>query len=146
MSLSNWLRDSLYIPLGGNKRDTYRNILVTMLLGGLWHGASFNFVIWGLLHGFGLAAERMLGLTLVGESKIARPIAAIRWFITFNFVSLAWVFFRAPSLEASFAYLRRFASGTGWSTTITPFVATVMVLGAATQAIPAGWWAALRGR
>jgi alginate O-acetyltransferase complex protein AlgI len=146
MSLSTWLRDYLYIPLGGNKRETYRNILVTMLLGGLWHGASFNFVIWGLLHGLGLAAERALGLTLVGESKIARPIAAIRWFITFNFVSFAWVFFRAPSLEASFAYLSRLASGAGWSTTMTPFVATMMVLGAATQAIPAGWWAELRAR
>jgi alginate O-acetyltransferase complex protein AlgI len=146
MSLSSWLRDYLYIPLGGNKRDTYRNILVTMLLGGLWHGASFNFVIWGLLHGLGLAAERALGLTLVGESRISRPIAAIRWLVTFNFVSFAWIFFRAPSLEASFAYLSRLASGTGWSTTMTPFVAAMMVFGAATQAIPARWWAELRVR
>jgi alginate O-acetyltransferase complex protein AlgI len=146
MSLSSWLRDYLYIPLGGNKRDTYRNILVTMLLGGLWHGASFNFVIWGLLHGLGLAAERALGFPLVGESKIAWPVAAMRWLVTFNLVSLAWVFFRAPSLEASYAYLGRLVSGTGWSTTVTPFVATMMVLGAATQAIPAGWWAKLRAR
>jgi alginate O-acetyltransferase complex protein AlgI len=146
MSLSSWLRDYLYIPLGGNKRDTYRNILVTMLLGGLWHGASFNFVIWGLLHGLGLAVERALGLTLAGESKIAWPVAAMCWLITFNFVSFAWIFFRAPSLEASFAYLSRLASGTGWSTTMTPFVATMMVLGAATQAIPAGWWAELQAR
>jgi alginate O-acetyltransferase complex protein AlgI len=146
MSLSSWLRDYLYIPLGGNKRDTYRNILVTMLLGGLWHGASFNFVIWGLLHGLGLAVERALGFTLVGESKVAWPIVAMRWLITFNFVSFAWVFFRAPSLEASIAYLSRLASGAGWSTTITPFVATMMLLGAATQAIPAGWWAHLRAQ
>jgi alginate O-acetyltransferase complex protein AlgI len=90
--------------------------------------------------------ERALGLTLVGESKIAWPVAAMRWLITFNFVSFAWVFFRAPSLEASYAYLSRLANGAGWNTTITPFVATMMVLGAATQAIPAGWWAEWRAR
>ena len=72
ITLSNWLRDYLYIPLGGNRDGTwltYRNILITMLLGGLWHGASWNFVIWGGLHGVALVIERLLGLTGAGERR-----------------------------------------------------------------------------
>src|ERR1700681_4193254 len=82
ITLSSWLRDYLYIPLGGNRGGawlTYRNILLTMMLGGLWHGASASFVIWGLLHGVALVVERMLGVT--GEGGHRRVPALVSWLI-----------------------------------------------------------------
>jgi len=85
ISLSQWLRDYLYISLGGNRRHTYRNLILTMLLGGLWHGASWNFVIWGGYHGVLLAFERATKL---------RPSAPV----TFVLVAIGWVFFRAVTL------------------------------------------------
>jgi alginate O-acetyltransferase complex protein AlgI len=99
MTLSFWLRDYLYIPLGGNRHGRLheiRNIVITMALGGLWHGASWNFVIWGLLHGIGVSAVH-------SARKIARWTwldRVPRWvgvLLTFHFVTLAWVFFRAPT-------------------------------------------------
>src|ERR1700724_20434 len=93
ITLSTWLRDYLYIrALGGNRRGrvrTYANLLVTMGLGGLWHGASWNFCIWGLMHGTALVVERLLGLTGAPRSRIA---AALMWLVTFHFVCFAWVF------------------------------------------------------
>jgi len=104
ISLSTWLRDYLYISLGGNRHGTlrtYRNLMLTMLLGGLWHGASWNFVIWGAIHGGGLAAERRFA----GESSwLARTPRSLRVALTFLVVSLAWVFFRAPSLRHAHQY------------------------------------------
>ncbi len=99
ISLSSWLRDYLYIPLGGNRHGslkTYRNLMATMLLGGLWHGANWTYVAWGGIHGGGLAAERLLGV----EHKPATSSAAgvwIRRIFIFHLVSLAWIFFRARS-------------------------------------------------
>ena len=97
MSLSRWLRDYLYIPLGGNRRgelNTYRNLMLTMLLGGMWHGASWNFMIWGGYHGMLLSVERM------GRGKI-RDVAAwqnpLRVLVTFVLVTIGWVFFRAKT-------------------------------------------------
>src|SRR4029077_5577659 len=91
MTLSRWLRDYLYIPLGGSRKGTwmtYRNLMLTMLLGGLWHGAAWTFVAWGAIHGTGLAVERALGW---------RPTStAAQWFgriLTFNVVCFGWVFF-----------------------------------------------------
>src|SRR5580700_10936029 len=107
MSLSSWLGDYLYIPLGGNRFGEFvacRNIMITMGLGGLWHGASYNFLIWGLLHGVALVAERVLatiGAVGAGSAKRSRVAAAVGWLVTFQFVSLTWVFFRSPSIEAS---------------------------------------------
>jgi D-alanyl-lipoteichoic acid acyltransferase DltB (MBOAT superfamily) len=104
ISLSTWLRDYLYIPLGGNRRGprrTYLNLALTMLLGGLWHGPAWTFVIWGGLHGGLLAAERALGLgTSVDASprKVFSPIGLTRMLVTFNLVCLAWIFFRAETL------------------------------------------------
>lgn len=105
ISLSNWLRDYLYIPLGGNRGGsvrTYFNLLVVMLLGGFWHGASWTFLIWGAIHGSMLAFERLIGKN-----------AAYRWLpgplrtaITFAIVCIAWVFFRAPSISIAVGYLR----------------------------------------
>jgi alginate O-acetyltransferase complex protein AlgI len=148
MTLSFWLRDYLYIPLGGNrlgKWRTYLNILITMGLGGLWHGANYTYVIWGFLHGFALVVERMLGIT--GEGGHRRVPTVISWFITFHFVCLTWVFFRAPSLDGAWAYLTTLVSGDAiWSTTVTPLVAAMLAFGALTQIIPNGWFERLEVR
>ena len=104
ISLSSFLRDYLYIPLGGNRRGvsrTYLNLMVVMVLGGLWHGAQWTFVVWGLIHGAMLAAERMLGK----DSFYARLPGFIRVALTFVVVLITWVFFRSPSFEHAGRYL-----------------------------------------
>lgn len=103
ISLSTWLRDYLYIPLGGNRKGharTYVNLMLTMLLGGLWHGASWTFVVWGGLHGAYLAAERFL------KERLPESAFWDRWFVrvalglfTFGLVCVTWVFFRAKSFD-----------------------------------------------
>jgi alginate O-acetyltransferase complex protein AlgI len=105
LSLSTWLRDNLYIPLGGNKlgeERTYFNLALVMVLGGLWHGASWNFVIWGAIHGIWLGVERALGQ----DSFYARLPAVLRVLVTFVIVCFAWVFFRAKDLASALAYCR----------------------------------------
>jgi alginate O-acetyltransferase complex protein AlgI len=147
ITLSSWLRDYLYIPLGGNRGGpwfTYRNIMITMLLGGLWHGASWNFVIWGGLHGLALVIERLLGIT--GEGKHWIP-GVVWWFVTLHFVCLTWVFFRAPSFEVAQTYLSTLVSGeTIFTTSATPLVLAMLVLGALTQVIPNRWFDTLESR
>ncbi len=104
ISLSTWLRDYLYIPLGGNRRGaarTYFNLALTMLLGGLWHGASWNFLIWGAFHGVGLAVERRAGGALWRHFP---PLA--QTVCTFIFVALAWVWFRTADIETALAFYR----------------------------------------
>src|SRR3954467_1707343 len=104
ISLSTWLRDYLYIPLGGNRlgeRRTYINLMAVMLLGGLWHGASWNFVLWGAIHGGMLAFERAQGKASVYR-RLPRPV---RVAITFFVVCLSWVFFRAKTLPEAIRYL-----------------------------------------
>jgi alginate O-acetyltransferase complex protein AlgI len=101
ISLSTWLREYLYIPLGGNRRHTYRNLILTMLLGGLWHGASLNFVVWGGMHGGMLALERAQGRESFYHS-LPRPF---RVALTFLIVLIAWVFFRASDLSRAVTYL-----------------------------------------
>lgn len=101
ISLSSWLRDYLYISLGGNRKGnfrTYVNLFLTMLIGGLWHGASWKFVIWGGLHGLLLAIERFIKqfIPLSGTTRLGR---VIRILITFHLVSFCWIFFRADSFE-----------------------------------------------
>jgi len=122
ISLSTWLRDYLYIPLGGNRCSKGRqafNLLATMGLGGLWHGASLTFLAWGLLHGVGLAATHALAGKFVGPGQggAARAWKALCWASTFGFVSLAWVFFASPDFPTAWAVLSRIAScdaaGTG---------------------------------
>ena len=103
ISLSGWLRDYLYIPLGGNRngpRRTYVNLMLTMLLGGLWHGADWRFLVWGGVHGLYLVIERLLKNTLDTEKLLAKPpIAILSALATFICVSLTWVFFAAPNWE-----------------------------------------------
>jgi alginate O-acetyltransferase complex protein AlgI len=104
ISLSTWLREYLYIPLGGNRKGnfrTYVNLMATMLLGGLWHGASWNFIIWGGIHGSALATERALpkGSGYWKLPKFVRGLA------TFFVVLVGWVFFRASDLSKASSYL-----------------------------------------
>src|SRR5512139_2965202 len=104
ISLSAWLRDYLYISLGGNRRGhvrTYVNLMLTMLLGGLWHGAAWTFVVWGGLHGAALAVTRANQRHFAASEKARRGyLAALPgWFFTFHFVCAAWVFFRAESFQ-----------------------------------------------
>ncbi|MFP6581076.1 MAG: MBOAT family O-acyltransferase [Candidatus Hydrogenedentota bacterium] len=108
ISLSIWLRDYLYIPLGGSRvgsTKTYRNLMITMLLGGLWHGAAWNFVIWGGLHGGALAIHRRLRSRwkkTLPAGTILGPLATFYW------VCLTWIFFRCTSLEDALIMLQAF--------------------------------------
>jgi alginate O-acetyltransferase complex protein AlgI len=121
ISLSRWLRDYLYIPLGGSrlgKVRTYFNVIVTMLLGGLWHGASWTYVAWGLVHGAGLAIERALGWqgpSSIGPSPLGGWLDAglrcVRIVVVFVIVHTAWVFFRAPDFTVASTLLGRMYLG-----------------------------------
>jgi alginate O-acetyltransferase complex protein AlgI len=139
ITLSSWLRDYLYVPLGGNRRGTsrtYLNLSLTMILGGLWHGASWNFVVWGALHGAALALHRML--SRAGRRPlppvVARPITLV-------FIVLCWVPFRAPTFGITWTIARGlcglgpgrvgFVSVTFWWTAA--LVATAHFLGAAVE-------------
>ncbi len=107
ISLSTWLRDYIYIPLGGNRKGTartYVNSFTTMLIGGLWHGAAWKFVFWGAMHGAGLAAHKAARSRLckIPDTKI---VSAISWLVTICFVSVLWVFFRADSYGDSITIL-----------------------------------------
>jgi alginate O-acetyltransferase complex protein AlgI len=131
MTLSRWLRDYLYIPLGGNRKGARRtliNVGVTMILGGLWHGAAWTFVFWGAFHGGLLALHqwRRQRAPQTDEPQEERRLDAWRRYAgTFALVCVGWVFFRADSLDTAFALLRRLFSG--WSTP-TEFVNPVVVL------------------
>ncbi|MDE6273062.1 MAG: MBOAT family protein [Muribaculaceae bacterium] len=108
ISLSSWLRDYLYIPLGGNRKGTFRTYLnnfLTMLIGGLWHGAAWKFVFWGAMHGVGLAIHKASQPIL---KKIPDNWFTIffSWLLTFIYVSLLWVFFRAASFEDSILIIK----------------------------------------
>jgi len=110
ISLSTWLRDYLYIPLGGNRgseRKTYRNLLLTMLLGGLWHGANWTFVVWGAIHGFGLSIERFVFGHRKQHTEPGGLSKQLRRIVTFHVVCLSWIFFRAPSVSGAFGLLRQ---------------------------------------
>ncbi|XXF80786.1 MBOAT family protein [Myxococcaceae bacterium GXIMD 01537] len=114
MTLSRWLRDYLYISLGGNRLGAllqYRNLFLTMLLGGLWHGANWTFVAWGALHGGGLAAHKLWdGLarrSSWGRVREAVPYRVLAWAVTFVFVMVGWVYFRAPSFHLAHTVLGR---------------------------------------
>lgn len=125
ISLSSWLRDYLYIPLGGNRNGvvhTYINLMLTMILGGLWHGASWDFVIWGGLHGFYLTIERMLYKNKVPAKDWSTPIGWIRAAVVFLLVNIGWVFFRSPSLEIASSVLSKlfFISNSGIQWLYTP--------------------------
>ncbi|MGH9137671.1 MAG: MBOAT family O-acyltransferase [Acidimicrobiales bacterium] len=143
MTLSRWLRDYLYIPLGGSRgddRSTYRNLFLTMLLGGLWHGAAWTFVVWGALHGGYLAAERYgraWWAARAGGPMLPAPASAVlRWLVTFHLVCLAWIFFRADSLGTAFDIVGRILAGGGPTTLVTGLVVVTIVAALASQFVP----------
>jgi alginate O-acetyltransferase complex protein AlgI len=111
ISLSTWLRDYLYIPLGGNRggeAKTYRNLLATMLLGGLWHGANWTFVAWGFYHGLLLAAHRLFNQRqTAGSDPLSLVFHPVRVAITFLSVCVGWVFFRAQTFSDAAVVLSR---------------------------------------
>ena len=139
ISLSTWLRDYLYKPLGGNRHGrlkTYRNLLLTMLLGGLWHGAAWKFIAWGALHGGGLAVERILEPWL-GRRALSPAAKVIATLVVFHFVCLAWIFFRAEDFAVASLYIGGLASGWGGGLQQAgPFVVALIVIGIAGQFTP----------
>ena len=112
ISLSSWLRDYLYISLGGNRKGKirqYANLIITMFLGGLWHGASWNFVLWGMMHGVALAAHKCW-MTLTGRKKGTESHGIHRFFgvlVTFHFVCFCWIFFRNAEFSTSMDMLKQ---------------------------------------
>jgi D-alanyl-lipoteichoic acid acyltransferase DltB (MBOAT superfamily) len=113
ISLSTWLRDYLYIPLGGNRKGrvrTYINLIITMLIGGLWHGASYKFIIWGALHGVALAVNKLTKEYFSNFNRTFVLPKVLKVFFTFHFVCLAWIFFRASSMTTALEIIGRICS------------------------------------
>jgi alginate O-acetyltransferase complex protein AlgI len=142
MTLSRWLRDYVYIPLGGNRKGTvvtYRNLMLTMLIGGLWHGAAWTFVVWGGLHGAALAWERWL------LERRGVPVHAVSgwppWrarILTFHFVCFAWIFFRSDSFGAAWDMIQGLFTGWGEaSPLVTSGVLLAIAVGIGSQYLPA---------
>jgi D-alanyl-lipoteichoic acid acyltransferase DltB (MBOAT superfamily) len=146
ISLSTWLRDYLYKPLGGSRRGplkTYRNLMITMVLGGLWHGASWNFVLWGALHGGALAVTRIWQRSRAAarprgnlSAGVTRALATLA---TFHFVCFAWIFFRAPTFDHALLAMRQIAHG-GWTLEhVAPRVTAVVAAAAILHLVPRAW-------
>jgi alginate O-acetyltransferase complex protein AlgI len=140
MTLSRWLRDYVYIPLGGNRGSelfTYRNLMLTMLIGGLWHGAGWTFIVWGGIHGLGLVIERLRRGPHADDAAMTARQRLVGRLITFHVVCLAWIFFRADS----FATAREMLTGlvTGWgepSPLVTGGVLLAILVGIGSQYLP----------
>ena len=147
ISLSSWLRDYLYISLGGNRGGLWmicRNLLITMVLGGIWHGAKWTFVIWGALHGLVLAAERIWrDVKPAGWPVLPRPMAI---FLTFHIVTFGWIFFRAPGLDVAMAYLGGIISLRPGPVSLTPLLGVLIAGGMAIHFVPPGLLPRLAGR
>lgn len=146
ITLSFWLRDYVYIPLGGNQGSDNRvslNILATMLIGGLWHGAAWTFVFWGAYHGVAQIIGRNRRRRRVEAGLPALPVGrgrlALSRFVTFQVVCLGWLFFRADSISEAFVMLGRMVTGWGASPLVTPLVLAAIVLGVGMQYVPEGW-------
>ena len=127
ISLSSWFRDYVYIPLGGNRRGsliTYRNLFITFFISGIWHGAAWTFVIWGLLHALGILITRELERSRFYRERVPRLAKQLA---TFAFVCLAWIFFRAGSVgDATFILSRIFAGF--WHTPQMPMLMLLLVV------------------
>ena len=130
ISLSTWLRDYLYIGLGGNRGGLpflCRNLLITMVLGGLWHGAKWTFLIWGALHGLVLAAERIWRQYKPASWPSVPRIIAILF--TFHIVVIGWIFFRAETFDGAIAYLEGIFAGRPGMAMMTPLAVGLILLG-----------------
>ena len=140
ISLSSWLRDYLYIGLGGNRRGrarTARNLLATMLLGGLWHGAGWTFILWGAIHGVGLVVERWMAQRWLSDDP-GRVARIVRSLVTFHLVCAAWVFFRSVDVERA---IEVFASlGGTWLSApgLSGGVVLLLLVGVLTQVVTPG--------
>ncbi|WP_371806871.1 MBOAT family protein [Candidatus Lokiarchaeum ossiferum] len=114
ISLSTWFRDYLYIPLGGNRKGvkrTYINLMITMLLCGIWHGAGINFIIWGILHGVALMLHKFYRSNKNEKKHTdSRFIVFFNWFFTISFINIAWIFFRSENLGTVFLIFEEFFS------------------------------------
>jgi D-alanyl-lipoteichoic acid acyltransferase DltB (MBOAT superfamily) len=153
ISLSSWLKDYLYIPLGGNRKGKprmYLNLMVTMVLGGLWHGANYRFLIWGFLHGVGLAFDKLLGLPHWLKNNPPRWQKLGMTILTFHFVLFLWIFFRSHSMESASAMLWQITHHLQLSSFV-PLVAArgavvpVILLGFLVHWMPAQWQENIRG-
>ncbi len=117
ISLSSWLRDYLYIPLGGNRHgkfNTYKNLMITMLLGGLWHGAAWRFIFWGGMHGLGLGVNKAWR-EWIDERLPVTHLSKVLWgIVTFHFVCFCWVFFAASDMNSAWEMLGRIAGAFYW--------------------------------
>lgn len=110
ISLSTWLRDYIYIPLGGNRKGksrAYLNQFATMLIGGFWHGASWNFIVWGALHGGALAFHKQCQQMFPSKPQKRLFRDALYVFVTFNWVCFCWIFFKSPTITQSFAFIKQ---------------------------------------
>ncbi len=150
ISLSTWLRDYLYIPLGGNRKGplrTYLNLMITMLLGGLWHGANWTFVAWGGLHGVALAATRGYHALRAptrgarGPRLVSRVVCTL---LTFHFVTLAWIFFRAESFSHAGLVLSQLSSLTTFHPNLHQSVLAVLGVGLVSHFAPEEWYLRVR--
>jgi alginate O-acetyltransferase complex protein AlgI len=151
ISLSSWLRDYLYIPLGGNRRGrarTYLNLLLTMLLGGLWHGANLTFVVWGGLHGLLLAGTRAFQ-ELRGTRALAAPkslfVRVLSVLLTFHAVTFCWLFFRAKSLDDALTILGRLATFSSFHPNLDPRLLGVLAAGLVSHYVPERWFQRVLG-
>ena len=137
ISLSSWLRDYLYIPLGGSRGNVWficRNLMITMVLGGLWHGAAWKFATWGALHGVVLCLERLWSHYRPANWKPAPKIFGL--ITTFAVVCLAWIFFRADSFQTALTFLAGFGRWDGSELAFTPMAFAIIVFGLALHASP----------
>jgi D-alanyl-lipoteichoic acid acyltransferase DltB (MBOAT superfamily) len=156
ISLSTWLRDYLYIPLGGNRGTpwkTYRNLMLTMVLGGLWHGASWTFVFWGFLHGLALGVTRWWERRGHHETKTAHAAArsgffgrVLATFLTFHYVCIAWVFFRAPTFKQAMLVFKQLATHTTYHPNLPPLVLGLLALGFVSHFTPERTYEWMRDR
>jgi D-alanyl-lipoteichoic acid acyltransferase DltB (MBOAT superfamily) len=143
MTLSRFLRDFLYIPLGGSRTRsrlmTYRNLMITMVLGGLWHGAAWTFVLWGGYHGAGLVTEHALG----GRVKAPKWL---KWLVTFHLIVLGWILFRSQGIGLAWTFITRLASPgspTLWKAPVLLAIAAVIGLQLLPERQTEGWQARL---
>jgi alginate O-acetyltransferase complex protein AlgI len=144
ITLSHWLRDYLYIPLGGNRLGrwfTVRNLMITMLLGGSWHGASGTFVLWGGLHGLALMIHYGWAQTSWARQWRDHPnYQTAAWFLTFHTVCLLWILFRAPDLETASAFFNGLIHAPIAAAGLSTALQGLLLLGALTHVIPSWQW------
>ena len=142
ISLSSWLKDYLYIPLGGNRKGKFRqyvNLSATMLLGGLWHGASWNFIFWGAMHGLALALDKLKTDFLhLPKNWLMKTLGII---FTFHFVCFCWIFFRSPDFKTSWQIVSQITNGISFNllkqwTVAYPAVFVLIMIGFITHAFP----------